>query len=143
MTDLPWGHASPFVIEVRVANSDIDSYGHVNNAVYMRWLDDCARQHSKAVGIDCDDAQQFGYGMAVRHSDVTFLGAAYAGETLLVGNWIGVSDGRLRISREFEIFRQQDGAKLLKATLTYVCIDIATGKPSRLPAQFKQSYQPI
>jgi len=140
---LPWGHSSPFIIKARVHANDIDSYGHVNNSVYMRWMDDCARAHSKAVGIDCDLASEFGFGMAVRHSDITYLAAAYEGEELLIGNWVGQSDGRIRISREFEIFRVDDQQRLLQATLTYVCINISTGKPARLPDEFKNTYCPL
>lgn len=140
---LPWAQPSPFTIDVIVRSSDIDSYGHVNNSVYMRWLDDCARAHSLAVGIDCDKAPEFGYGMAVRHSDITYLAAAFDGEQLIVGNWISKTDDRLRISRQFEIFRRSDQVRLLVAELDYVCINIATGRPCRLPEVFRETYRPL
>jgi len=98
MKKVSWNNDNPFAITVEAQPADMDSYGHVNNAVYMRWLDECARAHSKQVGIDCDEAQQYGFGMAVRESRITYLAPAYAGETLLVGNWIG----QIVYSRLFE-----------------------------------------
>ena len=82
-----WEHPDPFVISVSAEENDIDSYQHVNNSVYVRWFDECARDHSRAVGIDTEDAGELGYGMAVRDSQITYLASAYQGEKILVGNW--------------------------------------------------------
>lgn len=137
-----WDHPSPFLIEVTAKQADIDSYQHVNNSVYVRWLDDCARQHSLAAGIDTEQADQLGYGMAVRDSHITYYAAAYLGDELLVANWLTRNDFRLRATRHFQILRPADGATLLRADLDYVCIKLATGKPSRMPALFRAKYGP-
>ena len=47
----PWDFAAPHVIELRVQDADIDAYGHVNNSVYLTWLDRAAWSHSAALGI--------------------------------------------------------------------------------------------
>lgn len=135
-----WNHPDPYVIEVEVKNTDLDSYGHVNNAVYMRWMDECARDHSKADGIDCDEAQDYGFGMAVRESRIRYLSAAFEGEKILIGNWIGYNDGRLRINRVFQIIRPDDNMTLLSANLDYVCINIKTGRASKMPDLFREVY---
>jgi len=135
-----WNYPNPFVIQVDVKSADLDSYGHVNNAVYMRWLDECAREHSKADGIDCDEAQEYGFGMAVRESRIRYLSAAFEGESILIGNWIGFNDGRLRINRIFQIIRPEDNMSLLTANLDYVCINIATGRASKMPDLFRKVY---
>ena len=135
-----WNYPDPYVIEVDVKTTDLDSYGHVNNAVYMRWMDECARAHSKAVGIDCDEAQDYGFGMAVRESRIRYLSAAFEGEKLLIGNWIGHNDSRLRINRVFQIIRPKDEMTLLSANLDYVCINIDTGRASKMPDLFHEVY---
>ncbi len=135
-----WDHPDPFVIEVMVQKEHIDSYLHVNNSVYISWLDECARENSKQAGIDPDAASDFGYGMAVRDSHVTYLMAAHLGERLLVGNWMSKHDGKLRASRQFQIMRAHDGATIARATLDYVCINIKTGRPSKMPKEFKNNY---
>lgn len=135
-----WDKAQPFVIKVCAEADDIDSYQHVNNSVYVRWLDECARSHSKAVGIDTEQASGLGYGMAVRDSHITYLKAAYLGESLLVGNWVSHCDGRLRATRQFQIVRQEDGVTLLRAELNYICIKLESGRPSKMPQAFRDCY---
>ena len=137
---LSWDHPNPFVIEVVAQQGDIDSYEHVNNSVYIRWLDECARENSKSVGIDPDTASELGFGMAVRDSHVTYLAAAHLGDNLLVGNWMTKNDGRLRATRQFQIIRKSDSVTLIRATLDYVCINIQSGRPCKMPALFRDNY---
>lgn len=135
-----WDYPNPFIIEVTAEETDIDSYNHVNNSVYVRWFDECAREHSKAVGVDTDTAAELGNGMAVRESNIQYLRSAYLGDKVLVANWIVMNDGRLRATRHFQLIRESDGATLVRAKLDYVCIDIATGRPSRMPKLFQDKY---
>lgn len=135
-----WDFPNPFVIEVTAQESDIDSYQHVNNSVYIRWLDECARENSKAVGIDPDTASELGFGMAVRDSHVTYLAAAHLNDDLWVGNWMTKNDGRLRATRQFQIIRKSDGVTVVRASLDYVCINIESGRPCKMPALFKENY---
>ena len=135
-----WDRPDPFVISVSAEENDIDSYQHVNNSVYVRWLDECAREHSRAVGIDTEDAAELGYGMAVRDSQITYLASAYQGEKILVGNWLTKCDYRLRASRQFQIVRESDGVTLARAELNYICIKIDSGKPSKMPQLFRDTY---
>lgn len=136
-----WDFPNPFIIEVSAEEADIDSYNHVNNSVYVRWFDECAREHSKAVGVDTDAAKELGNGMAVRESNIQYLRSAYLGDKIQVANWIVKNDGRLRATRHFQLIRESDGATLVRANLDYVCIDIATGRPSRMPTLFQEKYR--
>ncbi|GHA02584.1 hypothetical protein GCM10008090_09960 [Arenicella chitinivorans] len=138
-----WLYSDPFILPVTVGADAIDSYQHVNNSVYLRWVDDCARAHSLAAGIDCEHAVSFGHGMAVRESRATYLAAAFEGEQLLVGAWVLRNDRKLRITRQFQIVRKTDAATLVTAEVDYVCIDIQSGKPARMPAEFRDNYIPI
>ncbi len=142
LSDL-WDYPEPYVINVSVLESDIDSYQHVNNSVYPRWIDECARQHSKAVGVDTDGAAVLGYGMAVRESRITYYAPAYLGEDVLVANWLTLCDGKLRASRHFQILRKSDGVTLARASMDFICIKIESGKPSRMPTLFRESYAVI
>ena len=135
-----WKYPHPFMLEVTVRSADIDSYHHANNAVYAGWIDECARQHSKAVGIDTIDAGVFGYGMAVRENHITYYAPAHLGDELLVGNWFTYCDGKLRATREFQVLRVSDGKTLVSARMDLICIRIDSGKPTRMPSLFKERY---
>ena len=137
---LNWDHPNPFVIAIFAQQNDIDRYEHVNNSVYIRWLDECARENSRFVGINPDAASKLGFGMAVRDSYVTYLASAHLGDELLVGTWITKTDGRLRNTRQFQIIRKSDGTTLIRARLDYVCINIQSGKPCKMPELFRENY---
>jgi acyl-CoA thioester hydrolase len=135
--DLP----SAFTVEATAEPDELDHYGHVNNAVYLRWLERCAWAHSASVGLPPEVcAGELRRGMAVRRSEVDYLRAAYAGDRLTVGTWV-VAVSRLRAVRRFQIVRESDGATLVRADLDYVCINLDTGTPSRMPPAFVDGYR--
>lgn len=139
-TGLSWDFPKPFVISVYAQPCDIDGYEHVNNSVYVRWMDECAREHSKSIGIDPADAGKLGYGMAVTDSQITYHAAAYLGDEVLVGNWITKCDERVRATRTFQLICARDGLTLTRAELNYTCIKIQTGRACRMPPLFREKY---
>jgi acyl-CoA thioester hydrolase len=79
--------------------------------------------------------------MAVRHTRVDYLKAALLGDEVAVATWIVDSDGRLRCTRRFDIIRDGDGARLLEAEIDYCCLNLDSGRPTRMPAEFA-AYRP-
>lgn len=138
--DLNWDLPDPFTIPITPKADDIDNYGHVNNAVYVGWLDACAWQHSLHVGVSKDDCDRLCRGMVVRKTQIEYIRPCFEGDQLHVGNWVTYADGRLRASRRFQILRESDGATMLRALLHYVCIDLESGRPSRWPDEFRKNY---
>jgi acyl-CoA thioester hydrolase len=127
--DLP----SPFILHVQTTDADVDAFGHVNNLRYLQWVERCAWAHSEAVGVPVALCQAIGRGMAVARQEIGYLRPADAGETLEVADWV-VAAGRLRATRRFRIRR---GETLLAwAEVDYACIDLATGRPARMPPEF-------
>jgi acyl-CoA thioester hydrolase len=138
-----WDLPSPYIHQVVAAAADIDGYGHVNNAVYVGWLDQTAWAHSSALGVPpeyCVDGRR---GMAVWRTQVNYLAPAFEADQVAIGTWIVGSDSRLRVSRRLQMLRVTDGRTLLRALIHYVCIDLDSGKPRRMPPEFVSSYQPI
>ena len=138
----PFRLPDPYVGSRRVDASEIDEYKHVNNTVYLRWLDEIAWAHSAALGIPLERCLGLRRGMAVRHTRIDYLQAALEDEVLLVATWLISSDGRLRCSRRFDILRAADGARILEAEIDYFSLNLDTGKPSRFPPEFTAAYAP-
>jgi len=67
---------------------------------------------------------------------------AFADEELLVGAWVVRNDRKLRITREFQIIRPSDQMTLVNAEVDYVCINIETGRATRMPEVFRELYVP-
>jgi acyl-CoA thioester hydrolase len=132
----------PHVITHRVTADEIDAYRHVNNAVYVRWLDRAAWEHSARLGVSIEHCIDLRRGMAVRHTRLDYVAAAVLDEELLVATWIYESDGRLRCSRRFEVRRGNDDGLVLEAEVDYFCLNLDTGRPARFPPEFATAYEP-
>ena len=129
-----------FTLNHRVIAGEIDEYAHVNNAVYLQWLDRIAWTHSAKLGMTLEDCLALRRGMAVRHTRIDYLEAAVDGDELLLATWIVGSDGRLRCTRRFEIVRLSDNKRVVDAEIEYFCLNLDTGKPCRFPPEFVQRY---
>ncbi len=124
-------------------SDEIDEYDHVNNAVYLRWLDGIAWSHSAKLGLSLEHCLALRRGMAVRHTRVDYLKAAELDEDLLLGTWLVACDGQLRCTRRFEILGVAGGSRVLEAEIDYFCLNLETGRPSRFPREFSERYEVI
>lgn len=138
--DIPWDLPDPYVIKVAVSSDDIDGYGHVNNAVFVAWMDRCAFAHADSVGIDADFCRSIDTGMAAIRHEIDYLASGYKGDEIVIGDWVTLNDGKLRAQRRFQIIRKSDKRTLLRCTSNYVCTSLSRGKPTRLPKEFISKY---
>ncbi len=136
-----WDRPNPFVIALTVSADLIDELGHTNNVHYLNWLQQCAWAHSAAVGYPPDAMLATGCAMAVREVRMSYLLATFAGDDLRVGDWLSHNDGRLRATRTFQILRTGDLACVMRAEIDYICINVASGRPQRMPKGFLQAYK--
>ena len=137
----PWDFPAPHVVTLEVLAVDIDAYDHVNNSVYLAWLDRAAWSHSAALGISLDECvKTLRRGMAAHRTEIDYLRAAVLGDQVLVGTWITETDQKLRVQRRFQIRRAVDGETLARARTDYVCINLDSGRAARMPDVFQRSY---
>lgn len=140
--DKLWDHPDPFTLELKVAPDDIDELLHTNNTVYVRWCEQVAWGHSVALGLDQDSYHALDRAMAIRRSEFDYLQASREGETLVAGTWITGWDGKLSMQRAFQIIRPSDCVTLLRGLMHFVCIEISSGRPRRMPVEFIEGYGP-
>lgn len=138
--EMVWDLATPFVIDLQVAEEDIDGLGHANNAVYVTWLERCAWRHSQQLGLDLTEYRRLDRAMAVVRHEIDYLASAYQDDELQLATWIVDWDQRLKMTRRFQLKRPSDGVTLLRAQTTFVCIELSSGKPKRMPSEFIDGY---
>ncbi|MNH33302.1 hypothetical protein D3C79_938050 [compost metagenome] len=80
--------------------------------------------------------------MAVVRHEIDYLAAAYEDDELQLATWIVDWDQRLKMTRRFQLVRPSDGTTLLRAQTTFVCIELSTGRPKRMPSEFIDGYGP-
>ncbi|GHB06837.1 acyl-CoA thioesterase [Modicisalibacter luteus] len=137
---MSWDLPDPFVLEITVAEAAIDVYGHANNAEYLRWVERVSWAHSHDLGLSIDDYRQHDRAMAVHRHELDYLAPAHAGDRLAMATWIVACDGRMTLTRRFQLQRPDDGATLLRARTRFACIALSTGRPRRLPAAYIDIY---
>ena len=135
-----WDLPDPFVIEISVCDAHIDDLGHTNNAVYLSFCEQVAWAHSEARGLGIDQYHLLDRAMAVQSTRLRYFQPSFAGEELLVANWIVMSDGRLRVTRRYQIMRAADAATLVRGESDFVCIEVSSGRPRRMPEAFAREY---
>ncbi|MFZ0007531.1 MAG: thioesterase family protein [Steroidobacteraceae bacterium] len=137
---MQFDHPHPHVIALGVEPADIDAYQHVNNAIYLTWLDRAAWSHSAALGVPLERCIAMRRGMAALRTEIDYLLAAVRGDAVQVATWIARSDGRLRCERRFQVVRPADGRTLARAVTEYVCINLDSRHAARMPQLFARAY---
>lgn len=136
-----WPVATPFIQQRTVVAGDIDEFGHVNNVSYISWAMEAAWAHSDSLGLSFADYQRIGVGCVVWRHEFDYLAPALKGEDIQIATWIAEIDNRIRLTRAFEMRRRRDGAVLFRGRTLFVTIDMATGKPARMPKEFIEGYR--
>ncbi|QDV32794.1 acyl-CoA thioesterase [Tautonia plasticadhaerens] len=123
--------AEPRVFEhpVTVGPRDIDRMGHVNNVVYLRYAQDAAVAHWKAV-VTGELAEALLW-VARRH-EIDYLKPALPGDELVARTWVGMADGAT-FERFVEILRPSDDRLLTKVRTLWVAVDPRSHRPRRIP----------
>ena len=122
---------TPFEKSITAGPDDIDELGHVNNAVWVRWIQDMATAHWSAVA---DPAHVDAYVWVVIRHEIDYLRAVLPGETVTGRTWVGEAPKGARFDRHVE-FLGADGKVRVKAKTTWAIIDKGTGRPLRVPPE--------
>lgn len=120
---------TPFVTTITALPEHIDEMGHVNNAVWVQWLQEVATRHWQAVA---DPAHVDAYVWVVNRHEIDYRGNVRAGDTVTAKTWVGESPRGARFDRFVE-FSGPDGKVKVSAKSTWVIVDRASGRILRIP----------
>ena len=118
-----------FERQFTAAPEHIDELGHVNNAVWVQWIQEIAVAHWRSVADPKHDGAYFW--VVVRH-EIDYLRSAVAGDVLLGRTWVGDAPQGARFDRFVE-FVNADGKPCVRARTQWAIIDKASGRPIRVP----------
>jgi acyl-CoA thioester hydrolase len=120
-----------FELSFTAAPGDIDELGHVNNAVWVRWIQEMATSHWRAAA---SPEQVAAYIWVVTRHEIDYLRPLREGETALARTWVADAPRGARFDRLVE-FIGADGKPLVKARTTWAMIEQRTGRPARVPPE--------
>ncbi|HWY40666.1 MAG TPA: thioesterase family protein [Chthoniobacterales bacterium] len=125
-----------FEMTVAVQPADIDGQNHVNNTVYLRWVQDVATAHWKSLASA--DAQEVIGWVVLRH-EIDYKMPANLGDEIMLRTWVGEAS-RLKFERFTDVRRKIDNQLLATARTVWVPIDSRTGKPTRVSADVRARF---
>ena len=136
--------SASFVHIVDVGWDDIDPLGHASNIAYVRWIQDAAVAHSEAMGLNLTAYQRIGAIFVIRRHEIDYLRPVLRGDHLEVRTWIS-NVMAAKCERSSELVRQdagEAGARVIvaKAVTTWGCIDVSTGRPTRIADQVREAF---
>jgi len=130
-----------FKMSVRVAWKDIDSVHHVNNAAYLEYVEECGMQVIAAHKWPWKRMADAGFAIFLRKHQVQYLQPALLGDELELSTW-AYDIKRSTATRAYAIRRAGDGVLLAQVHSLGVWVDLATGRPIRIPADLLADFAP-
>ena len=131
-----------FDLKITVQPEHIDVLGHVNNVVYLSWMQDAATAHIEALGLGLKEYLELKHAMVAVEHHVQYRKAALQGEEIILRTWLNDINA-LYSFRQYAFYRPSDKAVLFMGNTQWACVEIATGRPKRMSPTFMQAYQPI
>ena len=127
---------APFEQTVRVAGEDLDERAHVNNVVYVRWVQQVAVAHWRAIAPPGD--QEAIAWVVLRH-EVDYSYPAVLDDEIVLRTWVGAMSG-LSFERHTEILRRRDRKLLARARTLWCPVNAATGRPQRVGDEVRRLF---
>jgi len=109
-----------------VIPEDIDTLNHVNNIVYLKWVNDVAEKHWSLLSNEEINNKYFW--VTLRH-EIDYLQSAFLGDQVTVYTWVGEIAG-VKSIRYVHIYK--DETLLVKTKSTWCLIDSKSQKPARI-----------
>jgi acyl-CoA thioester hydrolase len=144
---------SGFVEYFRVRFNECDPLGHLNNAVYLTYMEQTAIDHSATLGWSSENLRrETGAVFVARKHEIEYLQPAMEGEILQVRTWPGEMSGA-RGNRHYEIGRITGDPTglvdrllapeeivplprwelIVRARTEWAFMNVTTGRPTRIP----------
>ena len=122
--------SSRFTLMFTAQAEHIDVMGHVNNAVWVQWMEAIATAHWEA---DAAPVHVAAYAWVVTRHEIDYRGNIAAGESVMAETIIPARPTGARFERVVE-FRNAAGKTIVAARSTWAMIDRASGRVMRVPA---------
>ena len=117
----------------------IDELGHVNNAVWVDWIQQIATAHWAAVA---SVAHQAAYVWVVTRHEIDYRGNIGLGETVTAETFIPAAPTGARFGRRVD-FRDVTGKVIVSANTTWALIDKASGRLQRVRDEIAAPFRPF
>lgn len=121
-----------FALNLTVQSAELDELGHVNNVVYLSWIEQVARAHADAVGAGFPVMSALGVVAVVRKHSLHYHRPALLGDEIDIQTSL-TEGGGLKAVRHNRVANAVTGELLVDGQTEWVWVDVKTGRPKRPP----------
>jgi acyl-CoA thioester hydrolase len=130
-----------FRLRRRVEWGEVDGAQHVNNAVYLAYMEDCAMCAAAAYGAPLERMRAGGIVILARRHHIEYRQPALLGDELELVTWLSDVE-RTSTVRHYTVSRMSDGALLARARSLLEWADAETEQPVSIPSAFLEDLAP-
>jgi len=127
--------------EFRVRHYECDAFGHLNNANYLRYMQETAFDASAAAGYDQHRYEELGNYWLIRETDIEYLKPVQYGDTIKVKTWV-IDFRRVRSRRAYEFVRKGSEEIVAKGVTDWVYLESESGNPATIPDEIITAFFP-
>jgi len=138
------GLADPlrFTLRWPVRGYELDSRGHVNNAVYLSWAEEVATAHAEAAGYGREWSERHGGGWVIRRTEITYHRPAVYGDEVELTVTVELVRGARGVRRT-AIRRASDGELFAEVLTEWVWVRLRDGRATQVPAELVALAAPV
>jgi len=125
MMDLKNNH---FIIAIHVAPVHLDSLNHVNNVIYVQWMQDIAGMHWNTFAPDILKQDIV---WMIKHHEIDYYNQAFLHDELQMETWTGEYTN-VTWKRHYKIIRPADNKKIIVASSVWIPLDKKTQRPRKI-----------
>jgi acyl-CoA thioester hydrolase len=117
-----------------VRGYELDSRGHVNNAVYLSWAEEIATAHAEAAGYGREWSERRGGGWVIRRTEINYHRPAVYGDAVELTVRVELVRG-VRGVRRTSIRRAGNGELFAEVLTEWVWVRLSDGRPTSVPRE--------
>jgi len=125
-----------FTLKITVKPEDIDDLQHVNNVVYLKYVQDVASAHWERI---VPEGFKNSFAWVVLRHEIDYKSPAILGDEIVAQTWVSSCDGP-RSDRHVELFHATTHKLLVKAKTTWVLLDAETKRPKRIEPEISDLF---
>ena len=116
-----------------VRSYELDANNHVNNSIYLQYLEYARMEYLRAIGFDYHAFFEAGYALIVTRVDIRYRVPACLFDELEI-EVCPLKTGKLSGTFQ-QLVKNQRGDLCAEAEVSWGCVD-HSGKPARIPEEF-------
>lgn len=129
-------HALPHSYPIGIDPADIDFMGHVNNASYLKWVQDAVLSHWRKIAPA--EAVASLLWVALKH-EITYRKPTFVGDTVIATVLLEKVQGARAF---YQTIIKRGEEVLAEVQSSWCCIDAATLRPARLASNVIERFFP-